>query len=27
MGGIVLGDILNLTAGAFGGWLADRWGR
>ena len=27
MGGIVLGDILNLSAGAFGGWLADRWGR
>ena len=24
MGGIVLGDFLNLSAAAFGGWLADR---
>jgi hypothetical protein len=24
MGGIVLGDFLNLSAAAFGGWLADQ---
>jgi hypothetical protein len=26
MGGIVVGDLLNLTAAAFGGWLAERKG-
>ena len=26
MGGIVLGDFLNLSAAAFGGWLAERKG-
>ena len=24
MGGIILGDVLNLSAAAFGGWLAER---
>lgn len=23
--GVVLGDLLNLCSGAFGGWIADRW--
>jgi hypothetical protein len=24
MGGIILGDVLNLSAAAFGGWIAER---
>ena len=27
MGGIILGDFLNLSAAAFGGWLAERKGK
>ncbi len=25
LGGVVLGDVLILSAAAFGGWLSDRW--